>query len=440
MTKREHLFISYASEDGPLAEWLTLRLTAEGYRVWCDRFELLGGESYPKDIDTAIKERTFRMLALLSHNSRQKTNPVKERTLALSIGRERQIDFLIPINVDGLRADELDWMTADLTFIPFHENWASGFAQLLKKLTRVNTPRTLAAGNQAVCNWFAAQSGAVQRAETIWTNVLEILELPASLLRVKLPPSTIAELPQGWPHRRDGPDTAWSFVPPDDLTVSTEDLNWTDTRPAVQLVDIATDLIRQHVIQHCLTKGMALSADRRELYFPPGLLPDDKLTFHQYTGKRTYVTAVGQRAFRVANGLREHSRYHLSPIFRPKLRQFAQPAVLIQMRVHLTTLQGQPLDTARASRRRKAICRSWWNHQWLARLIAVTTWMADGNDSIELASTPTGRLILGATPLKLAAPMGLDEDGSEPSIDDDTEELVDDDISLQAEGAEDVPE
>ena len=64
-----HLFISYATEDGDLAEWLTLRLTTEGYKVWCDRVKLLGGESYPRDIDKAIKTQTFRMLALISKNS-----------------------------------------------------------------------------------------------------------------------------------------------------------------------------------------------------------------------------------------------------------------------------------------------------------------------------------------------------------------------------------
>ena len=58
-TDQDHLFISYASENGILAEWLTLRLTAEGYKVWCDRTKLLGGESYPLDIDKAIKESTF---------------------------------------------------------------------------------------------------------------------------------------------------------------------------------------------------------------------------------------------------------------------------------------------------------------------------------------------------------------------------------------------
>src|ERR1051325_8753309 len=90
---RTHLFISYAIEDQALARWLTLKLTAEGYLVWCDQFKLLGGESYPKDIDHALKEQTFRVLALLSRSSLHKPNPRKERTLALNIARERNCEF-----------------------------------------------------------------------------------------------------------------------------------------------------------------------------------------------------------------------------------------------------------------------------------------------------------------------------------------------------------
>ena len=111
VTTRDHLFISYATEDSDFAEWLAVRLTAEGYKVWCDRTHLLGGESYPDDIDHAIKDRAFRLLALLSRASLRKPNPRKERTLALNIARERQTDFLIPLNVDGLSATDLDWMT-----------------------------------------------------------------------------------------------------------------------------------------------------------------------------------------------------------------------------------------------------------------------------------------------------------------------------------------
>ncbi len=47
-TERDHLFISYVTEDAALAEWLTLKLTPAGYRVWCDRVKLLGGESCPR--------------------------------------------------------------------------------------------------------------------------------------------------------------------------------------------------------------------------------------------------------------------------------------------------------------------------------------------------------------------------------------------------------
>ncbi len=80
-------------------EWLTLRLTAEGYKVWCDRMKLLGGESYPKDINTAIKWRTFRFLTVLSHQSIAKPNPLKERTFALNLARERNENFIVPINL-----------------------------------------------------------------------------------------------------------------------------------------------------------------------------------------------------------------------------------------------------------------------------------------------------------------------------------------------------
>jgi len=78
MDGRDHLFISYATEDSDLAEWLAVRLAAEGYKVWCDRTHLLGGESYPNDIDHAIKEHTFRLLALLSRASLRKPQCCKK--------------------------------------------------------------------------------------------------------------------------------------------------------------------------------------------------------------------------------------------------------------------------------------------------------------------------------------------------------------------------
>ena len=49
----DHLFISYATENTVFADWLARKLMSEGYKVWYDRLNLLGGESYPANIDIA---------------------------------------------------------------------------------------------------------------------------------------------------------------------------------------------------------------------------------------------------------------------------------------------------------------------------------------------------------------------------------------------------
>jgi hypothetical protein len=64
-----HLFISYAVEDAELARWLARKLAARGHPVWFDQMKMLGGEPWPQTIDDAIKNRTFRMLALVSEHS-----------------------------------------------------------------------------------------------------------------------------------------------------------------------------------------------------------------------------------------------------------------------------------------------------------------------------------------------------------------------------------
>src|SRR5690242_5913167 len=92
--QRDHLFLSYAWEDAALAEWLYRKLTAAGYLVWCDRFKVFGGDRWPKDIDDAIRRRTFRLIALISRFSLEKPNPTKERQLALALSKERnEADF-----------------------------------------------------------------------------------------------------------------------------------------------------------------------------------------------------------------------------------------------------------------------------------------------------------------------------------------------------------
>ncbi len=51
-----HLFISYATEDGALADWLARKLANQGYAVWLDRLKMLGGAPWSQSIAIAITE------------------------------------------------------------------------------------------------------------------------------------------------------------------------------------------------------------------------------------------------------------------------------------------------------------------------------------------------------------------------------------------------
>src|SRR5580698_10627360 len=103
-----HLFISCALEDLPLATWLARKLAAHGYPVWFDKIKSLAGEPWPPTLDEIIKDRTFRMLALVSEHSTRKKKPMKEHMLAQRVVRQQNIpDFFIPLTLDDSELDPL---------------------------------------------------------------------------------------------------------------------------------------------------------------------------------------------------------------------------------------------------------------------------------------------------------------------------------------------
>ena len=425
MDGREHLFISYATEDSDLAEWLAVRLAAEGYRVWCDRTHLLGGESYPADIDRAIKDHTFRLLALLSRASLGKPNPRKERTLALNIARERGIDFLIPLNVDGLSATELDWMTSDLTFIPFHSNWAAGFGQLIKKLNSIDAPRDVGKGRRSVCDWMAVRADATQREEILRANVLPVIEAPQVLHKYELQQGKRpSDLHGRWPcYALTKTNIAWSFAPPDaDLGVSVvkaASVSWQDVPEfdGLRMADVGQAVLRKALTVKCLQRGMRFVPKSRLTYFPAGILPDNRLRFTSYDGKSTFVNAVGERTFK-SGEIRERIRYHLAPGFWLSTSELGQRVVRVAIHLHLTDLRGTPLEGAKVTSRRKRICRSWWNHEWLCRFMGVVEWLAEGKTECEIWETPSGAFTVASAPITLSAGLGIDESTLKPAPED----------------------
>lgn len=369
--RRDHLFISYAWEDGALAEWLALKLTALGYKVWCDRLKLLGGESYPRNIDEAIKKRTFRMLGLLSKHSIQKANPVKERTLALSLGRERREDFLIPLNVDGLPPTALDWMVNDLTFIPF-TSWSDGLTALLRKLEHINAPAQVTAGASAVQAWLDDGLHIRDIPERLWSNLVPI-SVPDILRRLTLRTEGGGQWPNNIGSYVESQRSVWSFVEPPGMRFSNvESILWRADRRIFKggsTNDIVMRLVSDQLDKLCASRGLK-RAPAGDWYFADSTIPSGRLAFTSYTGRSTYTKVFGER--KCWSGRRpERSRYHLSFTLRPRLFEYVRPFVLLRPRVFLTELSGEQMEYRKLASRRKALCKSWFNHQWLSRVLAI---------------------------------------------------------------------
>lgn len=420
----DHLFISYAWEDGPLAEWLYRKLTALGYSVWCDRFKMFGGEQWPKDIDIAIKTRTFRMLALLSHASLEKPNPRKERQLALALSRERGIpDFLIPLNLDEIKPTQLGWELSDITFIPF-QRWSDGFAQLLKKLELAAAPRPLGdRGPALAAQTFIPPSVLREGREPLVSNFLRVATIPKVIYRYTFS-RAVADV------ERRALETRWAFQkvdatkvlaftdPPADavpecVITRAGGTSWQDV-PSIEGINVrhvAQSLVKKSVIVQCIDLGMKRDEHGRMVYFPPGLIPQGKLWYRDYTGRKNYVGVLGERRFG-----KGRTRYQLGVTFWVRTDVLDEWAVQLKLRLHLTDPSGEPIESRRVNARRKKITKNWWNHDWLARHLAMVAFMAggpggtlDAPDEIVVGAVPAEQLRIGAQ---------LESTEVQPAIDD----------------------
>jgi hypothetical protein len=412
---RTHLFISYATEDTLFVDWLCLRLLREGYRVWCDRLKLLGGESYPTDIDDAIAKTSFRFIAVLSKSSVKKPNPVKERTAALSIARERKENFVIPLNLDGLAASELGWMQSDLTYIPFN-NWGQGLSQLLKNLEAAGAPKSHSP--ISVASLLQAVECVEKTPEILWSNLVPINRIPEKLYRyeheVAMTPAVALQAAVSWPHFRENASVCWSFqAPAPDLAANYKFVlrgtceNWrTASGPDINFYNLGKKVTNSTLFHSLLAAGLHFDAENRYL-FTPNEARFQRLNFSTPNGP-SWIKPVGVRSFWTSKG-RDSVRYHLSPSITAWLDFGGRDVACVRTRLYLTELDGTPVKSSLMQSRRKVICRSWWNYQWFIRIFATLQLIAQADGDICIGGSSEEQLILQRFPMSLTADRMLQE-------------------------------
>jgi len=201
--ERNIVFISHATpEDNAFTIWLASRLQADGYEVWIDKQALLGGEKFWQDIDQVIRHKAIKFLLVYSENiCSQKQRGIlrdginKEKSLAESIAKDNKLDdFIILLNVDGSEYNLFIGADA-LNQVPFYDNWASGYTQLLKKFKKdglVSSSATVGNFSRWYEDEYVIHNGIEKLHEIYYDSWWPISDLPQSFYMYVFENDTIA--------------------------------------------------------------------------------------------------------------------------------------------------------------------------------------------------------------------------------------------------------
>jgi len=97
------------------------------------------------------------------------------------------------------------------------------------------------------------------------------------------------------------------------------------------------------------------------------------------------------------------------------------------LRVYFTDIDGNSLSPKKIASRRKGLCKSWWNHQWLSRVISVMEWLTNGRSPCTILATHDGDFRIASEPVFLNVPCGIDEGKLNPVEEEDETAPIDED-------------
>lgn len=442
---RDTLFISHANpEDNQFCLWLAMRLVAEGYKVWCDLTNLVGGEDFWTDIEMVIRDNSAKVLYVTSVSSNHKQGPNKELALATSVSRSHGIrDFVLPLLIDDLPFGELNIHLNNINCISFNGNWARGLAQLLDKLALDDVPKSDAANPHSVATWWshhlAGHYGVTSEAETLVSNHFSVEHVPQVVHLYAFNGCPFLPFPSL-------PSSGYTvtFASPEDLTAP-----WTEhiSETLENFLNGATPIHRSQanrILSHLLRSAWEAEMRKRGLsqymlannascfYFRKGYLPQDKIHFSGLAGK-TYRQMVGFSTKGPATSPRKeywHFGIEAKVLTIPDIRYSIRPHVVFSD-------EGENVwsDKARLHRARRSACKDWWNADWRDRILASMQWLAGPDKSrITLPVAGNESVVVSAEPVKFEHPISY----AEPQGHDPLTYQLGDDFDLDAEEAEQV--
>lgn len=449
---RETIFISHATPaDNEFVRWLGTRLTAHGYRVWADIFELRGGTPFWQEIERIIRDEAFQVIAVLSRVSVDPDRSGVQNEIALADTVKKKLgrpEFLVPIRLDDVPHSDFPIQVHRLNAIDFSTSWGAGLERVLEDLQKSNTPRTTSNVSEAFDHWRATMATSTTIVdvgkETYLSNILPILSLPERIGfhegSLSLPTTAGTLRAAGIPHAVHGEHIVM-FTDSDEFAEhlpSGERLS-ASIRPKLKELlageakgmvlprrrdakTLVTGILTRELERALRERGLRQLETRGGLvsYFPKGLLDGDRIEYFNNAGRKTYKKVVGHSE-------RLDVDWHLGMKLAVKLGD----ENIVRFKPYIVfSKDGRPLaDLDRMASIRRQFCKSWWNPHWRQLYEAFFTFWSRGEEEVTIYLGRNATFTLAGEPVRFEGMRRMPQDmlvAPEPEDPDEPEELPED--------------
>lgn len=466
LSERDVIFISHATpDDNEFVRWLGTRLTGIGFKVWADIFDLAGGTPFWTSIEDALRKRTIKVIFVVSKAScdPNRTGVQNEISVADAVKKSlKDPDFVIPVRIDDIAFGDLPIQIHRLNAIDFTTGWGGKLADLVNTLAKADVPRAVTDLSAEFDRWRQASVRSdviVERGEEpLLTSIMPIARLPdeISFYEYEGENKKFEQALETVPHPHAmhnrllvsfaAAHEIQAHLPPE-MTVSLRGTASFSTFLEGKLTDPvgpqrrdanswAVRMLRESFEAHLASRGLLPypASAGTVMFFPKGLLIDDRVYYMNAKGKRTYKQVVGESK-------RLNAHWHLG--MRAIVRLGEAPTLRLRPYVVFTRDGKTPLqDAGEMTKLRRRFCKSWFNHVWRPLWQAFFEFFGAGSESVLIALGEHRSWTVAGDGLKLTAemrmPFDLDvtDEESEPEEPDD----VDDDGDEPDDGIDDEDE
>ncbi len=308
---------------------------------------------------------------------------------------------------------------AKLVLAEFGASWNVGLGQVLARLASLGIQPSLddGQGRQIALRDYLPTKVTVGTPEPVFANVFP-LQLPKSMLIFDLKRSLTeaegCELRKKWAYVESSAYRLLAFSPPPPRAIPateverTPEFSWEDItyKDGKKTRDIAKELAWRSLNLVCAEKGLQYCVDRKVFYFPEREQGEWNQPIEHVDGQHTTVQLTGERT-KGWGDRADRFLYQLAPLFRPQYDDGGGWCVVLRIYIRVTTLDGAMFEGKEIGRRRKIVSRSWWNKQWLARLLGVVQALQTSAGKIEIG-LGNRAVVMGVKPLSWECPVGLD--------------------------------